>query len=373
MKMKLDHLLITCGGTGGHFYPGLAIAKAMQKRGGKVKLLLTGKHADTQKATAEQQGIETVVLPDFPHPVQSPFRFLTRLVKGFLICRKEMKKFSPQALISMGAYTSAPAFLAAKWTKTPLYLHDGTAHIGKANRIYSRWARFQGTAFPPANADRIKCPIHVVGMPIREQLIEAAGKLTKEESIAELNKLFNTDLSPEKPVVLIFGGSQGAAELNGTLPVSLMQLNDPDLQVIHLTGKNKLESTRAAYQSANFKLLLIESSERMDYFLSAADIIFCRAGGSSLAELALFGKSAVLIPFPFAAENHQSANADCFAAVDAGIALDTRNFTPLRSKEILQDFIANPALWQQRAANAKLLAKPHAADDMLNKIEEDLA
>ena len=371
--MKLERLLITCGGTGGHFYPGLAIAKAMQKRGGKVKLLLTGKHAAGQKATAGEQGIEAIVLPDFPHPFQSPFRFLKNALKGFDLCRREIKNFAPQALISMGAFTSVPAFLAAKWTKTPVYLHDGNAHIGKANRIYSRWARFLGVAFPPVNKDRIKCPVHIVGMPIREQLIEAAGKLTKEESIAKLNELYGSELSPEKPTVLIFGGSQGAAELNGSLPESLLQLNDSGLQVLHLTGKNKLESTKETYQSAKFKYLLIETSERMDYFLSAADIVFCRSGGSSLAELALFGKAAVLIPYPFASENHQRANAGCFAAVDAGIVLDTQELSPHRSKEILQDFLENPSVWQQRANNAKLLAKPYAADEMLDKIEEDLA
>ena len=101
--------------------------------------------------------------------------------------------------------------------------------------------------------------------------------------------------------------------------------------------------------------------------------IVTKFGGSSLAELALFGKAAVLIPYPFASENHQRANAGCFADVDAGIVLDTQELSPHRSREILLDFIENPSVWQQRAVNAKRLAKPYAADDMLDKIEEDLA
>jgi UDP-N-acetylglucosamine--N-acetylmuramyl-(pentapeptide) pyrophosphoryl-undecaprenol N-acetylglucosamine transferase len=320
--MKLERLLITCGGTGGHFYPGLAIAKAIQKRGGKVKLLLSGKHAPTQKAAAEKQGVEAIVLPALRPLRQAPFSFTAGVFKGFCICRREIKSFAPQALIGMGSFTSSPAVLAAKTARVPLYLHDGNAKIGKANRFFSRAARFLATAFPPANADKIKCPIHVSGMPIREQLIEAAGKLTKEDSIVRLNAMYGSELSPSVPTILIFGGSQGASELNAALPEALLQLNEQNLQVLHLAGKNKLESTEEAYQDARFKRLLLETSEHMDLFLSAADIVFCRAGGSSMAELSLFGKAAVLIPYPFAADDHQRANGECFVDIDAGIILD---------------------------------------------------
>ena len=371
-KMKLERLLITCGGTGGHFYPGLAIAKAMQKRGGKVKLLLTGKHALAQKAAAEKQHVETIVLPELQPLRQAPFRFAAGVFKGFRACRREIVDFSPQALIGMGSFTSLPAVLAAKTARVPLYLHDGNAKIGKANRFFSRFARFLATAFPPANADKIKCSIHVSGMPVREQLIEAAGKLTKEESITRLNEMYGSELSPEIPTILIFGGSQGAAELNTALPEALLQLNEQNLQVMHLAGKNKLESTREAYQDAHFKRLLLETSEHMDLFLSAADIVFCRAGGSSMAELALFGKAAVLIPYPFAADDHQRANGECYVNIDAGLILDNYELSTNRSKEILQDFMDHPEIWRQRAANAQKMAAPRAADDMLDKIEEDL-
>ena len=120
--MKLERLLITCGGTGGHFYPGLAIAKAMQKRGGKVKLLLTGKHAQAQKAAAERQNVEAIVLPELQPLRQAPFRFTAGVLKGFRVCRREIAAFSPQALIGMGSFTSLPAILAAKAARIPLYI-----------------------------------------------------------------------------------------------------------------------------------------------------------------------------------------------------------------------------------------------------------
>ena len=137
--MKLERLLITCGGTGGHFYPGLAIAKAHQKRGGKVKLLLAGKNIESQQKIVAAQGVDSILLPAIPPLRQSPFKFAFMSVKGVLICLEEVYKFSPQALVGMGSYTSLPAVLAAKlklFPRTPLYLHDGNARIGKANRIY---------------------------------------------------------------------------------------------------------------------------------------------------------------------------------------------------------------------------------------------
>jgi len=371
--MKFERLLITCGGTGGHFYPGLAIAKAMQKRGGEVKLLLAGVHAENQARIALDQGVGSLILPVVPVPKKSPVRFLIGLVRGFFICRREIKAFKPQALLGMGSFTSLPAILAAKSAGLPLYLHDGNARVGRANRMFSRFARFLAGAFPVVNPGRIRCPVFVTGMPVRQALIDAAKTLEKTSAVAELNRLYETDLDPELPTILIFGGSQGAAVVNAALPEGLLQLNRTDLQVLHLTGKDKLESTLASYKDASFKRLVIEKTERMELFLSAADIVFSRSGGSSIAELALFGRPAVLIPFPFAAEDHQRANAQYLADADAGILVDNYDLSPDRSRELLAGFLTDGDLWKKRGENAKKLAKPDAAEDLLKKIEEDLA
>ena len=371
--MKFERLLITCGGTGGHFYPGLAIAKAMQKRGGQVKLLLAGIHAENQAKIALDQGVESVLLPVVPVPKKSPVRFLFGLAGGFFLCRREIKSFRPQALLGMGSFTSLPAILAAKSRRVPLYLHDGNAKVGRANRMLSRFARFLAGAFPVVNPDGIRCPVYVTGMPVRQTLIDAAKGLEKTAAVAELNQLYGTDLDPELPTVLIFGGSQGAAVFNAALPEGLLQLNRTDIQVLHLTGANKLESTLDSYKDAPFKRLVIEKTERMELFLGAADIVFSRSGGSSIAELTLFGRPAVLIPFPFAAEDHQRTNAEYFAGADAGVVLDNYDLSPDRSRDLLADFLANRELWKKRGENAGTLAKPAAADELLTKIEDDLA
>ncbi|MBQ9502732.1 MAG: UDP-N-acetylglucosamine--N-acetylmuramyl-(pentapeptide) pyrophosphoryl-undecaprenol N-acetylglucosamine transferase [Lentisphaeria bacterium] len=371
--MKFEKLLITCGGTGGHFYPGLAIAKAMQKRGGQVKLLLAGIHAADQAKIALDQGVGSVILPVVPVPKKSPVRYLFGLAGGFFLCRREIKSFKPQALLGMGSFTSLPAILAARSRGVPLYLHDGNAKVGRANRMLSRFARFLAGAFPVVNPDGIRCPVYVTGMPVRQTLIDASGGLEKPAAVAELNKIYGTDLDPELPTVLIFGGSQGAAVFNAALPEGLLQLNSTDIQVLHLTGANKLESTLDSYRDAPFRRLVIEKTERMELFLAAADIVFSRSGGSTVAELTLFGRPAVLIPFPFAAEDHQRANAEYLAGADAGIVLDNYDLSPGRSRDLLADFLADRERWKKRGENAEMLARPAAADDLLEKIESDLA
>lgn len=370
--MKLERLLITCGGTGGHFYPGLAIAKAMKKRGGHVKLLLAGVNAQAQSAIAREQGIDSLILPAMAAPRKAPFRFLLGLIQGYGLCRKEIAAFSPQALLGMGAFTSLPAVLACKTARLPLYLHDGNARIGRANRMLSCFARFLAAAFPPVNGDKIKCPIVETGMPIREILVESAETIDRKKAIEELNALYHTDLLPDAPTILIFGGSQGAAVFNAALPEGLLQLNSSEIQVLHLTGRNKLESTLAAYKDAPFKTLITESSEKMELFWSAADMVFSRSGGSSIAEMALFGCPGVLVPYPFAAENHQMANAAYFAEADAGVLLDNYELSPENSRELLADFLNDRAKWSRRGQNAKSLARPGAASCVLDKIEENL-
>lgn len=370
--MKLERMLITCGGTGGHFYPGLAIAKAMQKQGGEVKLLLAGNNASAQKMIAAEQGVDSVLLPPMPSPGKSPVAFAAGTFKGYFICRKEIKKFHPQALLGMGAFTSLPAVIAAKTAGLPIYLHDGNAKAGRANRILSQFARFLGTAFPLVNPEKIKCPVLHTGMPVRESLCRSAEQLTKSSAISELNSIYGKDLDPSLPTILIFGGSQGAAVFNAALPEALLQLNTSDIQVLHLTGRGKLDSTVLTYKDAKFRHLVTDTSEKMELFWSASDMVFSRAGGSSVAELALFGRPAVLIPYPFAAEDHQRFNARYFADSNAGSLLDNYDLSPESARNILTDFLANPELWAERGVNAKKLAKPAAAEDILHAITVDL-
>ena len=141
-------------------------------------------------------------------------------------------------------------------------------------------------------------------------------------------------------------------------------------QVLHLAGPDKLEETREAYRDAKFPLLLLPASEKMGLFLGAADLVLSRSGGSTVAELALFGKAAVLIPYPYAAEGHQADNARYLADADAAVLVDNTDFTVRRATELFRDFLDAPEGWRHRAERARALAKPHAAETMLAAISD---
>ncbi len=368
-KRHLTRLVITCGGTGGHFYPGLSIAVAAMQRKIEVRLLLSGVNSVAQSRAAEAAGINAVVLPEMPHP-GSPakaWRFIRGALGGWRGSLRELGNFAPQAVLGMGSFAMTPVLIAAKMRGIPIFLHDGNTVVGKANRIFSRFARAVGCAYPPVNASGIHAPWQLVGMPVRQALRACAG-IGKAEAIAALNENFGAQLDADAPTVLVIGGSQGAAAFNSTLPAAFKALPRPP-QVLHLTGKNKLEDTRHAYVGFRGRVLLLESSEHVEWFLGAADLVFARAGGSTLAELTLFGKPAVLIPYPFAAEQHQCRNAEWFVEIGGGRMIDNSALSADTAMEMLN---ASPAEWLDRAAASRAAARPDAAEKMLEMIENHI-
>ncbi len=367
----LKTLAVTCGGTGGHFYPGLSIARTFQAEGGKVLLLLSGINSPRQKEIAQSFGIPAVELPRMPSPKSSPVKFLAGLAGGFFKARRELKKLRPQSLLGMGSFASLPAILAARSLGIPYALHDGNARIGRANRLLSCGALLLGAGFPPVNAETIRCPLENCGMPVRPELLKFAG-ITKSEAVAGLNREFGTNFDPAIPTILIFGGSQGAAVFNNVFPAALRRLENTRVQILHLTGAKHLEATLALYDGAPFPRLVLPGSERMELFLGAADLVISRSGGSTVAELALFGKPAVLIPYPYAAELHQNDNADFLAAPGGAVRVENSECTETRAVELLQDFITNPAPWRERGCVAASLARPDAAPALLNAVDHAL-
>lgn len=368
-KKALSHLVITCGGTGGHFYPGLSIAVAARQRGIEVLLLLSGVNAAAQSAVAEKAGIDTVVLPTMPHPgsLSGAGRFVRGAAGGLMKSLRHLRKFAPQAVLGMGSFAMTPVIVAARMRGIPVFLHDGNTVIGKANRMFSRIARAVGCAYPPVNAADIRASWELVGMPVRQALRQQAA-ITKHDAVAALNRHFFAEFAADTPTVLVIGGSQGAASFNAILPEAFKKLSAP-LQVMHLSGRGKREDTAAAYDGFGGKLLLLESSEHIEWFLGAADLVFARSGGSTLAELTLFGKPAVLIPYPYAAENHQRHNAEWFAKIGGGKVIDNSELSPERALEMLRIPMEQ---WQLNAAASLAAARPDAAEKMLDLIENHI-
>lgn len=368
--MALEKLVISCGGTGGHFYPGLSVARCFISQGKEVLLLLSGAHAVEQQKIAERSGVNALALPEMPHYRKNPFRFVKGFSGGYFAAKKELKNFGAQALLGMGSFATLPVVLAAVRNHVPLFLHDGNARIGKANRLFSRWAKLLGSAFPAVNASSCRCKVLETGMPLRPELLAFAG-MDKAAAVEAVNEIFGTDFSGEQPLILVTGGSQGAAVFNKVLPEVFCGLKK-DFQVIHLTGKGKMDDTAGRYEKADFPYLLQETTGNMAEVLAASDLVFSRSGGSTAAELALFGKPAVLIPYPFAAEGHQLDNARHFADNGGAELVENPEFTVEKAAVLLKSFLEEPEKWQQMGETMRRLGKPDAAGVLLQEISAAL-
>ena len=362
---KLKNLAITCGGTGGHFLPGLTIARHFVGRYNKVLMILGGKNVESQGDTAEGFSLNVLKLKAMPAPklILPFFRFIYGTIWGTIASIKAMRKFRPDALLAMGSFASMPPVLAARILGIPIFLHDGNAKVGKANRFFSSWARLMGTAFPPVNSEKIKCPHEYIGMPVRPEL--DYQPMEKDKAIEKINALFDLDFKPDLPTLLIFGGSQGAQIFNETFPQMMLNCGRTDFQVLHLTGEGKFDSVKTTYEAAKFPVLCLPTTSGMHWFYQAADAVVCRSGGSTSTELCIFGKFAFLIPYPFAAEKHQDDNARFMVSTGAAEMLDNSECSIEKTNELLNRWLADPAAYVERGKQAVDYAKPDAADDML--------
>lgn len=368
MTTKPFRLIITCGGTGGHFYPGLAIACEHQANQGEVLIVLAGKNADRHAENVRACGIPVRVVSAAPLSKNPVRLFLAGLqqLRGFLQAKSILKQFRPDAVLAMGSFTGLPAVAAAVWLRIPLFLHDGNARVGKANRFFSKYAKLLMTAFPAVNAPQCACRMVTVGMPLRTALL-AAPEITKQEAVAKINTLFHVSLDPGRRTLLIFGGSQGARTLN-TVIAGILNGSDGDFQLIHLTGKGHLKPD----MYPNHTSLCLESTDEMTLLYHAADNVICRSGGSTLAELAYFEKSSCLIPLPLVSEDHQTDNARYYVDNQAAEMISESELSPDIFLPLLNTWLTFPYTVSERAAQAKKLARPNAARDTLNLIRNTL-
>ena len=363
---KSKRLAIACGGTGGHFYPGLSVARELQQQGGEAMLILSGNHVATQTAIAGTFGLQVICVKS------SKIKSLTfpfKLIMGIFQAIRALRKFRPDALLAMGSFASFTAAIAAKLLGIPIFLHDGNARIGKSNRLLSYLAKHLAIAFMPVNAAACHCPYSTMGMPLRPELLtEWHKQLDKASAIKLLNEKFSSSLDPAKATLLIFGGSQGAQALNEIFPQALNKLNSSKFQVIHLTGEKKFTATIEIYNEAKFEKLVIESSSEMALFYRAADAVICRSGGSTVAELLLFGKFAFLIPYPYAAELHQDDNAKYMASIGAAEIIYNNECTVNKATETLTKWLTELEDFKGHGLAAQDQAKPDAGKAMLKII-----
>ena len=344
---------IACGGTGGHLFPGLAVAYELVRRGCGVTLLISPKDVD-QEAVRGVLGMEVVVLPAVGLKRGGEIGFVRGFIQSYLAAAKLFKSFPPKAALAMGGFTSAPPILAAKRAGARTFLHESNTIPGRANRWLGRVVHRAFVGFPTAAARLHNQNVTVTGTPVRVRF------QCREPG----NCRAALGLDPVRPVVLVMGGSQGASGINELVMRSLPSLatRAPDLQWLHLTGASDADKVTQAYAALKMRAIVHPFLAEMELALGAATASVCRAGASSLAELAAMRLPAVLIPYPTATDNHQFHNARAFEATGAARLLEQRTATPELLVQLLLELLEKPPVHERMQNALARWHEPRAAE-----------
>ncbi len=356
---------IACGGTGGHLFPGLAVAEELQRRDCDVLLLVSPKEVD-QQAVRAVRDLQVATLPAVALQ-GNPLAFARASLASYHAAKTTFAPRPPRAVLAMGGFTSAPPVLAGKNLGAKTFLHDSNTIPGRANRWLAHVVDEAFVGFPQA-ASRLWIQRHAVtGTPVREQFAPADAASCR----------LALGLDAKRPTLVITGGSQGATGLNDLALGALAELTarHPDLQFIHLTGASDLDRARAAYEqlkTQNSKLktrtLVQPFLTEMELALGAATLVVSRAGASSLAELAAMRVPSILVPLPTSADDHQLHNALAFADTGAARWLNQRTTTPAQFASLVSELLTNaPARAQMQVALAQW-HQPTAAADIAERI-----
>ncbi len=352
---------IACGGTGGHLFPGLAVAGQLTQRGCAVTLLVSPKEVD-QRAVKAADNADVVTLPAVGLQNRNYLSFAHSFWQSWRAARKLFKSRPPHAVLAMGGFTSAPPVLAAKKSGAKTFLHESNAIPGRANRLLARFVDEAFVGFPEAAA-RLRVPrggIMHTGTPVRPQF------QPRDAGACRVALGFD----PHRPVILVMGGSQGASGINEIILATLPLLvgRAPTWQWLHLTGAGHFEKVRETYAQFGLQAVVRPFLAEMDLALGAAAVAVSRAGASSLAEIAAMRLPSLLVPFPAAADNHQFHNARAFETTGAARLIEQKNATPGGMAALLGDLVENQAA---RTAMQTALAQwhaPQAAEQIANTI-----
>lgn len=303
-------VVIACGGTGGHLFPGVAVAQEMERRGHTVRLLISEKKVDAQ-ASAKYGDLEFDTVPAIAKPATLSLKmipFIWKLMKTTSKCRSLLKDFGADAVIGMGGFTSLPPVMAGKKLGANTYVHDSNALPGKANRLTAKWCDKVLIGLDAARAYFPQSEVELTGTPVREEI---QHQPTREQAAEKLG------LDPNLKTVLVMGGSQGAMKLNSLVVEASKAM--PDVQFVHVTGNRDFDRVNAELGDNTPTHKLIAFCDDMASLYAVTDLAVMRSGASSLSEISYLGIPSILVPYPYAADDHQTKNAEVFEQAKAAL------------------------------------------------------
>jgi len=347
-------VLIAGGGTGGHLFPGIALAEEVVTRHHRNEVVFVG----------TERGLEARVVPQAGFPLEFisarglKGKGLGQLIKGLLALPialiesfRILSRHKPDVVVGVGGYASGPVVMAAWLMGIPTAVQEQNALPGLTNKLLGKFVKVVFTAFEEARRFFPEGKVQLVGNPIRRKLMD---------------NYLRSHVAHEHFSILVFGGSLGAKGVNQRMVDSLEHLADlkEHLRFVHQTGKNDLEMVRKGYADKGFHAEVVEFIDDMSDAYAKADLVICRAGATTLAELTVCKKASILIPFPYATDNHQEVNARALVDVGAAVMFREAELTGQKLAETIRGLKSEPARLKQMEKKAGLLGRPEASKEL---------
>lgn len=380
-------IVLAGGGTAGHVNPMLSIADQLSILDPSVKLTVIGTSVGLEARLVPAAGLELETIAKVPFPrkinayaVQFPIRWAREQRR----VRQILQEHQANLVVGVGGYASAPAYSMAHKMKLPLVIHEQNARAGIANKLGARWADFIGTVYENTG---LKGGAHTViervGLPLRKEISDMAARLGENRQAAQAEARRELGLKADKPVVLVTGGSLGALSLNKAVASASTDLLKK-AQIIHLTGRGKLDQVAAQVCEQNGSRALsslsmtetfegdyhaLEYWERMDLAMCASDLVICRSGAGTVAEISALGLPAVYVPLPIG-NGEQRLNAQPLAAAGGGLIVADKDFTSRWVKDHIPALLSHPdklaamsrAAWNYGVRDAATVMARHILD-----------
>ncbi len=359
MLKEKPRILIAAGGTGGHVFPAITIADEIIKLNKNAELLFVGTKGKIEARVVPQQGytLAHIWISGFSRSLRVnnllfPVKVIVSLVQSFFL----IKQFKPDVVIGTGGYVCGPVLYVASMLGFPTIVHESNSFPGLTTRMLSTRATRIFTAFDATTRWlKRKDNIELVGTPTRDVL----GTVSREDGL----RFFNLD--PFKKTVLVFGGSLGASSINQAIKVSIRDITHSGIQVIWQTGKT---DTSLVHEMTAIKNCWINTFiDKMEYAFAAADVVVCRAGATTVAELTRLGKAAILIPYPYGAADHQTFNARTLVDAGAAVMIADQDIQVKLKDEIIS-LLNNDIKRQQMDKTSRALGRPNAGNEIAQRI-----
>ncbi|MFP4501574.1 MAG: undecaprenyldiphospho-muramoylpentapeptide beta-N-acetylglucosaminyltransferase [Candidatus Hydrogenedentota bacterium] len=357
-------VMISGGGTGGHTSPAAALVEELRRRDPRLLVQWVGKAGGIEERVAQRIEVPFRAIPVEGWPRNKSIRrawVAVKMAAGLARATTHLRKFRPQVVIGVGGYVSVPLLWTAQRFDVPTVIHEQNKHLGMANQLIAQKAARIYLGYEDTQGDFDAAKARFVGNPVRAGFADPPDKEAAKRTL---------EMDPGLPLVLIVGGSQGAQSINRAVMKALPLFRPDEAQFLWMTGQAGANSARDAAAKVPIRTAVFSFIEDMVTACAAADLVICRAGASTTAEIATMGKPSVLVPYPHATDNHQEANARAFEQAGAAqVVLDGELDGP-GTAERIRALLGAPDRLRQMGEAARTLAPPGAAETIVADILE---